>query len=125
MQRATGGGYTNNFISFTGCTKIACQAPAFSSLTIADGGWGYSINFSGLTGLTGAPSFPALSTLSGSGSINFSGCTGLDGTAVFSALQTISGSVNFSGCTGLTGITLENCVASAANWGKFNLTNMG
>ncbi|MDR1032137.1 MAG: hypothetical protein LBL30_03410 [Holosporales bacterium] len=57
--------------------------------------------------------------------IYFNGCTGLDGTAVFSALQTVTSSINFSGCTSLSGITLENCVISATNLSKFNLTNTG
>jgi uncharacterized protein YjbI with pentapeptide repeats len=100
------------------------EAPAFSSLTSFTTGYGgfSGINFQGCTRLTGAPSFPVLTT--SNGNLNFQGCTGLNGTIVFSALQAAA-NINFSGCTSLAGITLENCTASAGNWSGINLTNTG
>jgi hypothetical protein len=111
-------------IDFTGCIGMSGEAPAFPCLTISSNNYGIpTINFSGLAGLTGAPSFPALQ---GSAiNINFNGCTGLNGTVVFAALQAIDGGINFSGCTSLAGVRLNNCNVSAANWSRFNFTNTG
>ena len=72
------------------------------------------------TRLTGAVSFPDLTTVSGNNAMSgtFSGCTGLTSVS-FPALTTISGSYGFSavfrGCTGLTSVDLSALTTISGN----------
>ena len=86
---------------FNGCTGLTA-APTLPAITLADSC--YSSMFYGCTGLTTAPALPATTLAYGCYSSMFNGCTGLTAAPSLPATTLAYGcySSMFNGCTGLT-----------------------